>query len=38
MKAIEIHTGMGRFQLAAKHHEAIAEMYENEVKDLVNLT
>ncbi|KAG8232653.1 hypothetical protein J437_LFUL012613 [Ladona fulva] len=28
MKAIEIYTDMGRFTLAAKHHQSIAELYE----------
>lgn len=35
MKAIEIYTEMGRFSIAAKHHQAIAEMYEGEANDLV---
>lgn len=35
-RAIEIYTEMGRFQIAAKHHQTIAEMYENEGNDLVN--
>lgn len=26
---------MGRFTMAAKHHQSIAEMYENEAVDLV---
>ncbi|KAJ6634847.1 Alpha-soluble NSF attachment protein [Pseudolycoriella hygida] len=34
LKAIEIYTEMGRFQIAAKHHQSIAEMYENEANDL----
>lgn len=34
MKAIEIYTEMGRFSIAAKHHQAIAEMYEGEANDL----
>ncbi|XP_011310003.1 soluble NSF attachment protein [Fopius arisanus] len=33
-KAIEIYTDMGRFTLAAKHHQSIAEMYESEAVDL----
>lgn len=37
MKAIEIYTDMGRFTMAAKHHQTIAEMYENEANDLVSL-
>ncbi|XP_037904419.1 alpha-soluble NSF attachment protein isoform X2 [Hermetia illucens] len=28
LKAIEIYTDMGRFTMAAKHHQSIAEMYE----------
>lgn len=35
MKAIDIYTDMGRFTMAAKHHQTIAEMYENEANDLV---
>lgn len=35
LKAIEIYTDMGRFTMAAKHHQTIAEMYENEANDLV---
>lgn len=27
---------MGRFTMAAKHHQNIAEMFENEANDLVN--
>lgn len=34
-KAIEIYTDMGRFTMAAKHHQTIAELYENEANDLV---
>lgn len=34
LKAIEIYTDMGRFQMAAKHHQTIAEMYEAEPTDL----
>lgn len=34
MKAIEIYTDMGRFTVAAKHHQSIAEMYESEAVDL----
>jgi len=34
LKAIEIYTDMGRFSMAAKHHQTIAEMYENEANDL----
>lgn len=36
LKAIEIYTDMGRFTMAAKHHQTIAEMYENEASDLVS--
>lgn len=35
LKSIEIYTDMGRFTMAAKHHQTIAEMYENEASDLV---
>lgn len=38
LKAIEIYTDMGRFNMAAKHHQSIAEMYENEANDLVSET
>jgi alpha-soluble NSF attachment protein len=34
MKAIEIYTDMGRFTMAARHHQNIAEIYESEVGDL----
>lgn len=34
LKAIEIYTDMGRFTMAAKHHQSIAEMYESEAMDL----
>jgi len=34
LKAIDIYTDMGRFSMAAKHHQTIAEMYENEANDL----
>lgn len=37
LKAIEIYTDMGRFTMAAKHHQTIAEMYEGEPNDLVSL-
>ena len=33
-KAIEVYTDMGRFNIAAKHHENIAVIYENDVGDL----
>ena len=34
MRAIEIYTDMGRFTMAAKHHQSIAEIYEAEAIDL----
>lgn len=34
LKAIEIYTDIGRFTVAAKHHQSIAELYETEVVDL----
>ncbi len=37
LKAIEIYTDMGRFSIAAKHHQTIAEMYEGEANDLVSV-
>lgn len=36
LKAIEIYTDMGRFSMAAKHHQTIAELYESEGNDLVS--
>lgn len=36
LKAIDIYTDMGRFSMAAKHHQSIAEMYEGEANDLVS--
>lgn len=36
LKAIDIYTDMGRFSMAAKHHQSIAEMFENEANDLVS--
>ncbi|XP_059095283.1 alpha-soluble NSF attachment protein-like isoform X2 [Tigriopus californicus] len=33
-KAVDIYTDMGRFSIAAKHHQTIAEIYENEIADL----
>ncbi|KAF2367099.1 Tetratricopeptide-like helical domain [Trinorchestia longiramus] len=33
MKAIEIYTDMGKFTMAAKHHQTIAEIYETEIAD-----
>ena len=32
-KAIEIYTDMGRFTIAAKHHQTIAELYESDIAD-----
>lgn len=37
-RAIDIYTDMGRFTIAAKHHQSIAEMFENEANDLVSAT
>ncbi|XP_055385793.1 alpha-soluble NSF attachment protein-like [Condylostylus longicornis] len=34
IKAIEIYTDMGRFTMAAKHHQTIAEMYESDENTL----
>ena len=34
VKACEIYTDMGRFTIAAKHHQTIAEIYENDIGDL----
>ncbi|XP_018320633.1 alpha-soluble NSF attachment protein [Agrilus planipennis] len=34
VRAIEIYTDMGRFTMAAKHHQSIAEMYETDAADL----
>ncbi len=31
---MDIYTDMGRFTIAAKHHQTIAEIYENDVADL----
>lgn len=33
LKAVEIYTDMGRFTMAAKQHQSIAEMYETEFVD-----
>lgn len=33
-KAIEIYTDMGRFNMAAKHHMTVAEIYETEAADI----
>ena len=35
LKAIDIYTDMGRFTMAAKHHQSIAEMYESDPNTLV---
>lgn len=35
MKSIDIYTDMGRFTMAAKHHQSIAEMYETDPATLV---
>jgi alpha-soluble NSF attachment protein len=34
IKAVEIYTDMGRFTIAAKHHQTIAEIYEGDSADL----
>jgi len=34
LKAVDIYTDMGRFTVAAKHHQTIAEIYESDVADL----
>nr|XP_045607522.1 alpha-soluble NSF attachment protein-like [Procambarus clarkii] len=34
LKAIEIYTDMGKFTMAAKHHQSIADIYETEVADI----
>ena len=36
LQAIDIYTDMGRFTIAAKHHETIAGIFESEV-DICNL-
>lgn len=36
LKAIDIYTDMGRFNMAAKHHQSIAEMYESDPNGLVS--
>merc|ERR1712083_88225 len=33
-KAIDIYTDMGRFNIAAKHHQSVAELFETEAADL----
>merc|ERR1712096_335090 len=33
-KAIDIYTDMGRFTIAAKHHQSVAELFESEAADL----
>lgn len=34
VKAVDVYTDMGRFTVAAKHHQTIAEIYENDIADL----
>lgn len=34
VKAVDIYTDMGRFNIAAKHHETVAGLYENDMADL----
>jgi len=34
VKAVDIYTDMGRFTIAAKHHQTIAEIYESDIADL----
>ena len=34
IRAVDIYTDMGRFNIAAKHHQTVAEIYENDVADL----
>ena len=34
VKAVDIYTDMGRFTIAAKHHQTIAEIYESDITDL----
>lgn len=34
LRAIEIYTEMGRFNLAAKHHITVAEIYESDIVDI----
>ena len=34
MKAIDIYTDMGRFTIAAKHHQTVAELFEDNVANL----
>jgi alpha-soluble NSF attachment protein len=33
-KAVDIYTDMGRFTIAAKHHQTIAEIFESDIADL----
>ena len=33
-KGVDIYTDMGRFTIAAKHHQTIAEIYESDIADL----
>ena len=37
LQAIDIYTDMGRFTIAAKHHETIAGIFESEVNTWTNL-
>ena len=37
LQAIDIYTDMGRFTIAAKHHETIAGIFESEVNNLIIL-
>jgi len=34
LRGIEIYTDMGKFTMAAKHHQTIAEIYETEIADM----
>lgn len=34
LEAVDIYTDMGRFNIAAKHHGSVAELYETELADL----
>lgn len=34
VKACDIYTEMGRFNIAAKHQQTIAEIYESDLSDL----
>lgn len=37
MEAIDIFADIGRFTLAAEYHQALADLYRNEIDDLVNV-